>query len=140
MMELREVVPNVIGDLPLELPALHYCAQTGDFPTTILTLVAGGADINEMDDQGMTVLHWACARHRTDTVAALLSVPHLNINKGRPGKDRPIHTALEWYKWGRREKLRNIPLMILKDSRVDINAPGVSSSVARGLWYIKTLT
>jgi len=123
----RRAVPGASGLLPLELPALHYCMQSGDFPTTMLGLVASGADVNELDDDGLTPLHWACARDSKGTVAALLGVSRLNVNKGVPGKSRPIHTALEWLS-------SDIALMILKDPRTDINAPGVGLPWFQDLW------
>lgn len=132
----RRAVPGASGLLPRELPALHYCIQSGDFPTTVLGLVENGADFNQMDDDGLTPLHWACARINKGTVAALLSVTRLNINKGLPGKSRPIHTALEWLSSSRGMDVPvEVPFTILKDTRTDINVPGVKLPSLQCKWY-----
>lgn len=99
----------------------------GNFPKTTLALISSGADVNEMDINDMSPLHWACARGNGDTIAALLSNPQLNPNLGAPGVNRPIHLALEWLtRRAEGTTLINLPLMLLKDQRIDVNATGVS--------------
>ena len=120
---VRQPIPTVQGELPLELPPLHHCLQIGNFPKTVLALMSDGADVNKMDDEGLSPLHWACARGNENTIAALLSDSGLNPNLGKPGANRPIHLALEWFAYG--AESMNVPLMILKDQRTDINAVGV---------------
>lgn len=123
----RAALPGVFGLLNLDLPPLHHCMQVGDFPKTVLSLISSGADVNEMDVDGLTPLHWACARGNQNTIAALLSNPRLNPNLGKPGAYRPIHLALEWL--SRRSKgaaSLQVPLMILKDPRTNVNAASVN--------------
>lgn len=123
----RVSTPGVTALLPVELPPLHHCAQMGNFPKTTLALISSGADVNEMDINDMSSLHWACARGNGDTIAALLSNPQLNPNLGAPGVNRPIHLALEWLtRRAEGTTLINLPLMLLKDQRIDVNATGVS--------------
>lgn len=126
----RVYMPGVTGVLPLELPPLHHCAQMGNFPKTALALISSGADINEMDSDGLSPLHWACAQGNEDTIAALLSNPRLNLNLGAPGASRPIHLALEWLSRGVGGAASiKIPLMLLNDQRIDVNAAGVSRTM-----------
>ena len=117
-LDLRRPVRGASGLLPLELPSLHHCAQMGDFPKTVLALVASGADINELDEYGMSPLNWACARGNKATVVALLGISQLDPNAGLPGKNRPAHTALDWLNW-------DVPLLVLKHPRCDVNLAGV---------------
>ena len=115
--------------LPLELPALHHCVQMGDFPKTVLALMARGANVNELDSDGMSPLHWACARGNKATIEALLSNPELDPNAGLPGKNRPLHVALEWLESpltrSRSMATIEIPLLLINDRRTDVNAAGV---------------
>ncbi len=123
----RSAVPGTLGPLPLELPPLHHCVQIGDFPNTVLALMSSGVDVNEMDSEGLSPLHWACARGNEKTIAALLSNPRLNPNSGIPGKYRPIHLALEWLsrRSGGAASIQ-VPLIVLKDQRTDVNAASVN--------------
>ena len=123
----REATPDGYSLLPLELPSLHHCTQMGDFPKTVCALMTGGANVNELDINGMSPLHWACTRGHKATIVALLSNPRLDPNSGLSGKNRPIHVALDWLS----EPLGGtaaieIPLLILNDRRTDVNAEGVS--------------
>ena len=123
---LRKALWSTSGLLPLKLPPLHHCAQMGDFPKTVLALMASGADVNELDIDGMSPLHWACARGNKASTLALLSNPRLDPNIGLPTKNRPIHIALDWLE--RRSggtAALEIPLLILKDRRTNVNAAGV---------------
>lgn len=124
--KLRTPIPNSSPLLPLELPALHHCVQMGDYPTTILALMTSGANVNEIDNDGMSPLHWACARGNRATVEALLSNPRLDPNVGFPGRDRPTHIALNWVsrRAGGTASIE-VPLLVLKDRRTDVNAAGV---------------
>lgn len=122
----RQAIPGAGSLLPLELPALHHCVQSGDLPKTLLAIMASSPNINEMDEDDMTPLHWACARGHKRSVAALLSNARLNTNAGVANQHRPIHTALEWLsRWAGGATFVELPLMILKDSRTDVNAAGV---------------
>ena len=66
--DLLIAVPGASALWPLELPALHHCVQTGDFPETVVAVMASGANANELDIDGMSPLHWACARSRKATI------------------------------------------------------------------------
>ena len=124
-VNLRRIMPDTSSLLPLELPSLHHCVQMGDFPETVLALMASSANVNELDIDGMSPLHWACARGNKATIAALLSNPRLDPNTCLPGKYRPIHVALEWFSTRSRSKAGiEVPLLILGDRRIDINAAG----------------
>ena len=133
----RVFTHGVTAVLPLELPSLHHCAQMGNFPKTTLALMSSGADVNEIDADKLSPLHWACAQGNEDTIAALLSNPRLNPNLGAPGWHRPIHLALESLQhtinfhhtkeWGATSIA--IPLMLLNDRRIDVNAVGVSRNM-----------
>lgn len=124
---LRKRVPAVSGLLPQDLPSLHHCAQMGDFPKAIQALVASGANVNELDADGMSPLNWACARGNKATVVALLEIPQLDPNAGLPGMNRPAHTALIWLNWYRSEdqSYMDVALLVLKDQRCDVNLAGV---------------
>lgn len=127
--ESRRMTIYGSSPLPSQLPPLHSCMQSGDFPHTVRGLIASGADVNQTDEYGFTPLHWACARRNKQAMAVLLSLPHTNVNKGIPGEDRPIHTEIEWLFWDlRTDASVGIMPMILKDSRCDINATGASSA------------
>lgn len=122
----RRALPNASGLLPLKLPPLHHYIQIGDFPKTVFALIASGANVNELDIDGMSPLHWACARGNKSTITALLSNPRLNPNVGLPGKHRPIHMALEWLsRRSRGPASIEIPLLILNDGRTNINVAEV---------------
>ena len=128
-VDSRRALPDASGLLPLKLPPLHHCVQKGDFPNTVLALMASGVNVNELDIDGMSPLHWACARGNKSTIAALLSNPRLDPNVGLPGKHRPIHVALEWL--SRRSggpAAIEVPLLVLNDGRTDVNAAGVSQT------------
>lgn len=124
----RVFMPIASAVLPLELPPLHHCTQMGNFPKTALALISSGSDINELDIDGLTPLHWACARGNEDTIVALFSNPRLSPNLGAPGASRPIHLALEWLsrRGPERKESIKIPLMLLQDPRTDVNAAGSS--------------
>lgn len=107
--------------LKMDLPPLHYCMQCGDFPRTILGLIANGENINGSDEDYLTPLHWAVISARLDAVAALLTSPRLNLNKAKPGHPKPIHSFPFYYETLREKQ---IAMMLLKDSRLDINSPG----------------
>ena len=124
-VNVRIITPDLSSLLPLELPSLHHCVQMGDFPKTVLALMASGANVNELDIDGMSPLHWACARGNKATIAALLSNPRLDPNTGLPGDNRPIHVALKWF--SRRSGFTaaiEVPLLIITDPRTDVNAAG----------------
>ena len=94
--DLRRTFPKASGLLLLKLPPLHHCAQMGDFPNTVLALIASGANVNELDIDGMSPLHRACARGNKATIVALLSNnPRVDPNACISGRERPIHVALE---------------------------------------------
>ena len=123
---VRKIMPDVSSLLPLQLPSLHHCVQMGDFPKTVLALMASGANVNELDTDGMSPLHWACARGNKATITALLSNPQIDPNAGLPGNHRPIHVALMWFsKRSRSTAAIEVPLLILTDRRTDVNAAGV---------------
>lgn len=126
----RAAVPGVIGLLHLYLPPLHHCIQVGDFPNTVLSLMSSGADVNEMDVDGLTPLHWACARGNQNTIRTLLSSSRLNPNSGETGAYRPIHLALEWLpRRSRGVASLKVPLMILNDPRTNVNAASVNPKI-----------
>ncbi|MCJ1270553.1 hypothetical protein MMC22_010450 [Lobaria immixta] len=105
--------------LIMDLPPLHYCMQCGDFPRTILGLIANGENINGSDEDDLTPLHWAVISCRRNAVAALLTSPRLNLNKAKPGNPKPIHSfpVYGWQDW-------SIAMMLLEDGRLDVNSPG----------------
>ena len=136
-VNVREITPYVSRLLPLELPFLHHCVQMGDFPKTVLALMASGANVNELDIDGMSPLHWACARGNKATIAALLRNPRLDPNIGLPGKHRPIHVALMWFstRSGSTAAIE-VPLLLLGDRRTDVNAAGqVGYAGSVGLFF-----
>lgn len=116
-----------ISDRPLQLvmdlPPLHYCLQCGDFPQTILGLIANGENINGSDEDDLTPLHWAVICSRPDAVAALLKCPRLNLNKAKPGNPKPIHGFSQIYSQSP-DTDKRIAMMLLKDSRLDVNSRG----------------
>ena len=123
----RKIIPGSPGLLQLNLPPLHHCTQRGDFPKTILALMASESDVNELDSDGMSPLHWACARGNKDAVVALLSNHQLDPNAGLPGQDRPIHVALLWHsKRSGNTGSVEVPFLLLKDQRTDVNITGVA--------------
>ena len=125
---LQDAVPRTTALLPIKLPALHHCIQSEDFPKTVLSLIDNGAEVNKMDTDHLTPLHWACARGHHKTIKVLLDVPKLNINKGLSAGYKPIHVALEWLAFDADQERHSIPLKLLGDPRIDINAPGVRRS------------
>ena len=61
---------NLIGSFPTS-PLLD-AVQLGD-AAVVKLLLAGGANLREKDDDGMTALHWAVVAHRVDVARALLA-------------------------------------------------------------------
>lgn len=108
--------------LERNLPPLHHCMQCGDFPWTVLSLIENGENINEADENDLTPLHWAVITSRLRAVAALLTSPRLNLNKGKPGTPKPIHIFNSY--GSDRDKEWPVTMMLLKDSRLDVNIPG----------------
>ena len=72
--------PSVEGLLHLEVPPLHHCIQVGDFPKVVLALMSSGADVNEIDSDGLSPLHLACARERENTATTLLKDQRSDVN------------------------------------------------------------
>lgn len=125
-LEARRAVGATDGLLSANLPSLHHCVRSGDFPQTTRLILQSGADPNVIDAEGMTAFHRACTERRVQSVKVLLDGASLNVNKAQRTGLKPIHTALNLSReWQRDAESNDILLLLLNDARVDVNATAV---------------
>ncbi|MCL5436706.1 MAG: ankyrin repeat domain-containing protein [Candidatus Dependentiae bacterium] len=110
--------------------ALHYAFWKG-YTNVMLLLLTSGADINEPDGEGMTMLHWASYLGQDDMVRFLLkhaktSGLDCNIRTWTGGK-APLHFSVT------RGKIA-IAKMLIRAS-ADINITDKDGATALGLAY-----
>lgn len=110
--------------LDLQRPLLHaaYSAENQDL---IRLLVQHRADINATDDNGRTVLDYACYDSNQDMVGVLLSL-HADTQVVDADKWSPLHSAAF------RGNVR-IAEMLLKEDKANINHTKTSGETALGL-------
>ncbi|KAH0543156.1 hypothetical protein FGG08_002501 [Glutinoglossum americanum] len=119
MVETRVRRWGVTPELFEYIPPLNALIQYGDFAIVAETLVKLGHDINRLDFEGMTPLHWALIRGRRETFAFLMRRSDLNPNAGREGCDKAIHSCID-------QTFKHLHLFktLLEDKRVDPNSAG----------------
>ncbi|KAF0707115.1 hypothetical protein AaE_013766 [Aphanomyces astaci] len=85
------VVDKTTKEWQVEENAFHF-AKTGQVEA-VQGLVANATDINQTDDEGRTMLHWAVDRNQVDVVATLLA-QHANVNATDNDGMTPLHYAV----------------------------------------------
>ncbi|ETV77892.1 hypothetical protein H257_08679 [Aphanomyces astaci] len=85
------VVDKTTKEWQVEENAFHF-AKTGQVEA-VQGLVANATDINQTDDEGRTMLHWAVDRNQVDVVATLLA-QHANVNATDIDGMTPLHYAV----------------------------------------------
>ncbi|PGH26864.1 hypothetical protein AJ80_01446 [Polytolypa hystricis UAMH7299] len=92
-LETRRIKPEVYPELTFTNP-LHAAIQFGDFPNLVKSIAMSGEDINQLDPQYMTPLHWAIIRGRKNVFEFLIRHPKINPNRGEERFDKPIHICV----------------------------------------------
>ena len=84
------------------------------------------ADVNEIDSEIMTPLHWALIRGRRKTFRLLMESPKIKPNKGSDGHDKPIHICID-------DSFKDLQMFqtFLRDDRVAVNAEGSQGKTAQ---------
>jgi ankyrin repeat protein len=72
--------------------ALHRATQSGSVEC-VRYLIAKKANVNAIDKQGRTPLHWACIGGDKQTVAELLKSTEINVNAISQSGATPLHSA-----------------------------------------------
>jgi ankyrin repeat protein len=79
---------------------IFYLAREGPYtPLKNLIDVDPKTELSKRDDDGRTVLHWACSfNKRTGLAKQLLTeyVAHLNVNATDSMNWTPLHIAVSW--------------------------------------------
>lgn len=76
-------------------PPLHALIQFGDFIDVFEGLVALGEDINGLDSDFLTPLHWALLRSREKVFHFLMQHPKTDPNYGMDRCDKPLHVCID---------------------------------------------
>ncbi|XP_067650464.1 serine/threonine-protein phosphatase 6 regulatory ankyrin repeat subunit B-like [Haliotis asinina] len=88
----RELVEVDIKDKRYGKTALMVAAQNGD-TKMVDFLVSVGANLSEVDNDGDTILHWACRGGHVDMVMHLVSVYSVDVNRKAKRGKVPLMTA-----------------------------------------------
>ena len=110
----------LVGATPAPDDALIDAARKGD-AGAVSSLLAGGADVNEAQGDGMTPLHWAASRGHAEVVTRLLDAGADVGAVTRIGHHTPLHLA----SLGGHE----VVVRRLLDAGSDVAARAVSSGV-----------
>lgn len=107
-----------------------WAAQDGDL-AALQALIEGGASLDDsVDDQGRTVLHWACIHHHQEMVEYLLSLgspPPFSLN----ATDAEGRTALTYCHPSSDQAIQQALLQAGADSPADTAPPSDDSSATR---------
>lgn len=76
-------------------PPLHALIQLGDFVDVFEGLVALGANINGLDSDFLTPLHWALLKSREKIFHFLMQHPKVDPNYGMDRFDKPLHVCID---------------------------------------------
>jgi ankyrin repeat protein len=92
-------------ETPHPIPALHFAAMTGNLDLIGAQLLLG-ANVNDLDHQGLSPLHLAAQCNQLEGIAALCAAPggrhdeavkvlshHLTVNQHRPRTQIPPEQA-----------------------------------------------
>ena len=118
-----EAQPYLLGDtrititLPSGMSRFDFSLSEHYIPAIALLAQNKDADMNRIDSKSYThktLLHTACTEHDTDLVAALLSSPHIDLNKEDYFHDTPFTYACQ-------QGYTDIVRLFLKDPRTKVN-------------------
>ncbi|KAK3087153.1 hypothetical protein FSP39_002416 [Pinctada imbricata] len=79
--------------LPDENKTIFDWCKEGNVQQIKTLLSNGGIKVNDSDDTGMTLMHWACDRGNVDMVQALLALK-ADVNIQDEEKQTPLHYAV----------------------------------------------
>lgn len=82
---------NIAGETPLCLAKKAWNNETGG--SVILRLIAAGADVSRVYQDGSTLLHWAAGSGHIDIVNALIATKKLNVNQVDKHNSTPLYHA-----------------------------------------------
>ncbi|KAF2236554.1 ankyrin [Viridothelium virens] len=91
-----ETVPDALGQIAATEPPIHMTLQCGDFSGVVRKLLSEGHNVNELDEVGLTPLHWAITRNCKQSFEVLLEVGELDPNQSPTNRPKPIHQAIYW--------------------------------------------
>lgn len=123
-LETRRVKSDVFLESVRTRP-LHAIIQLGDFVDLVKCVVASGEDINGLDSEHMSPLHWALLRGRKNVFQLLMHHAQTNPNNGRNNSDKPIHACID-------PQFKHLDMLktFLSFNTVDINAKGEHGKTA----------
>ena len=113
--DIAETIPGTLGLIAHVEPPLHILLQRGDFPGVVEKLLAQGHDVNQLDEIGLTPLHWAITKNRKSSFGILTAAKDLDPNRSHVNRPKPIHQAIYW-------RRTNLLSQLLDAKGIDINS------------------
>lgn len=129
------VVSGCLGFAPAgEGPIIHQHAEAGNAEAVQAELQAG-ANVNQKDGDGRSVLYIASLGGKNDVVRVLLDAgANPNLPAGRKGNDTPLHAAAKYGHW------KTVEILVENGATVDIRNKARQTPLHYAAWNGRLLT